>query len=52
MVNGITAHLKSRSANREGSVFTPYSEDDKAVWMKLRRELAKDGFWRLDDNNA
>ena len=43
-VNGITAHLRFRSANRGGSVFTAYSEDDKAVWKKLRRQLAKDVF--------
>ena len=42
-VNSITAHLLSAS-NREGSVLTTYTDDDKAVWKEFRRELIAEGF--------
>ena len=42
-VNGITAQLLAGN-NREGSVLTNYTDDDKAVWKEFRRELVKDGF--------
>ena len=51
-VSGLTAHLRSESAHREGSVFTTYSEDNKAVWRKLPRVFAKDGLKRLGVNKA
>ena len=41
-VNKITAHLIAE--DREGSVFTAYAGDDKAVWKEFRRELISDGF--------
>lgn len=43
-VNGITAHLMSRSNCSDGSIHTAYTDDDGAVWKELRRELRQDGF--------
>ena len=42
-VNGIAAHLIAKDRS-EGSVLTAYSDDDKAIWKELRRELVADGF--------
>ena len=41
-VNGITAHLLA--SDREGSVLTAYTGDDRAVWREFRRELITGGF--------
>lgn len=42
-VNGITAHLLA-GKDRESSVLTNYTEDDKSVWKAFRRELVAEGF--------
>ena len=42
-VNTITTHFISRN-NYEGSIFTTYADDDKAVWKEFRRELRHEGF--------
>ena len=42
-INGITTQFISRNSY-EGSVFTNYADDDKAVWREFRRELRQDGF--------
>ena len=39
----VTASMQATS-NREGSILTTYTEDDKAVWKDFRRELIKEGF--------
>lgn len=40
-LNGITAQLMSKN-QQEGSVFTTYADDDKAVWREFRRELIQE----------
>ncbi|KAL9039627.1 MAG: hypothetical protein Q9214_004799, partial [Letrouitia sp. 1 TL-2023] len=40
-VNRIGAHLLS--GHSEGSVLTTYSDDDKAIWKRLRKELIAEG---------
>lgn len=42
-VNGITAQLVT-STRQDGSLLTPYPEDDTSVWKDFRRELIRDGF--------
>lgn len=42
-INGITAHLMSQPV-QEGSIFTSRSDDDRAVWREIRRELVDEGF--------
>jgi len=42
-VNAISANLLSKG-DREGSVLTAYTDDDRMVWREFRRELVKDGF--------
>lgn len=42
-VNWITATLQAR-ASREGSTLTSYTNDDKAFWKELRRELIREGY--------
>lgn len=43
-VNGICAHLMSRSSRNEASILTAYADDDRVVWKEFRRELWNKGF--------
>lgn len=42
-INWIIATLQAGS-NREGSILTSYTDDDKSFWKELRRELVKEGY--------
>jgi hypothetical protein len=48
-VNLALAHINSTT--RQKSLITGYSNDAKAFWSRLRRELTKDGFSRSAVNN-
>jgi hypothetical protein len=43
-LNWIAASLQAKSGDREGSILTSYTNDDKAIWKEFRRELIKEGF--------
>lgn len=43
-VDWIAANMAAKNGDRNGTIWTSYTNDDKAFWRELRRELVKEGY--------